>query len=218
MAVVEHVETLDEGIEAAALGDIGKEEAVAIVTDLQKERVGLAAGADLERGAFSAGAGDVLHGVFDESLQGVGRDGPGAQIVGDVDGEAEAPAEAGLLDGEVICDELELVVERDGGALLGIERVAEEAGEALEHQLGASGIFPDEGEDGVDGVEEKVGLEAGLEGGEAGLGGEILGAFVEELLLLEFKGSAFAAVAEAFDEEGGDADEQGGMSKSARES
>ena len=88
-----------------------------------------------------------------------------------------------MLDGEVAVEQLDLTGERDL-VILVFEGGAEEVAEVGDEFVGGVGVAVDEGGDGVEGVEEKVGLELEAEGVEAGLveaGGEYEGLAVAVL-------------------------------------
>jgi hypothetical protein len=112
----------------------------------------------------------VLEGVFDEGLEQEDWDEAIEGVLRDLLDDAEAVAEADLLDGEVAADELEFVAE---GEFLGFgvfEGQAEEVAEIADHFVGRVWVPVDERGDGIEGVEEEVGLELGPECGKAALG------------------------------------------------
>ena len=95
---------------------------------------------------------------------------------GDFDGGVQLFAEADALDVEITLDEGEFLVEWDEGVGARVEGGAQEGGEAANDLFGAGGVLRDEGADGVEGIEEEVGVDPGFEGTEAGFGGELAGA------------------------------------------
>ena len=87
----------------------------------------------------------MLDGVLDQRLDADGGDLLAADGRVDVDLDAQALAEAGLLDAEVGGDELHLLVEAGPLALGLAESVAEDLGEALDGLLGEGGLVVDRG-------------------------------------------------------------------------
>jgi hypothetical protein len=78
------------------------------------------------------------------------------ELGGNLHGGAELVAEADFFDVGVAFDHGEFLAERDEGMIAGIERGAQQGGEAADDLLGAGGIGCDERADGVEGVEEEV--------------------------------------------------------------
>src|SRR5208283_706894 len=76
---------------------------------------------------------------------------------------ADARAEAGFLDFEIVAHDFEFLAQRNQAAVLGVEREAEQGGELADGILGASGVGGDERGDGVESVEEKVRVNTGFE-------------------------------------------------------
>lgn len=191
-----------------AVAEVVAREARSVVLDFEAEGGGEAADADGDGAAGEAGGDGILHRVFDEGLDGVGGNfgGGGGGVALEV--EVEAVAEAGALDFEVVLDETEFLGEGDEAALLGVEGEAEEAGETFQHGFGAGRVIANQGEDGVDGIEEKVRLEAGFEGGKAGFGCELLGVLSFEFLGAEGPGGGLGLVAEAFEPVGDETDDK----------
>jgi hypothetical protein len=133
-------------------------------------------GGDEDGAAVGLRGDSVLDGVFDEGLEGHGRNFGLGEGGGDVDGGAEFFAKANALDVEVAFDEGEFLAEGNEGVGARVEGGAEEIGEAADDLFGAGGILGDEGAYGVEGVEEEVGVDPGFEGAEAGFGGKLAGA------------------------------------------
>ncbi len=172
------------------------------------ERAGVFDG-NVEHGVFDVGldheiagaaglADAVFDGVFDEGLEEQGRDGAGSGRGVDGDGGAEAVSEADGFEGEIVGDGGEFGLEGDGVGVVVAEAMAEDVREAGEHVLGAGGVEVDEGADGVEGVEQEVGVELGFEGAELG--------FAEGELELGFAVLVAALVGEANVENDPDAD------------
>lgn len=138
-------------------------------------------------GGFDA----MADGIFEEGLEEEGGDGGGEAILGDGFSDGEAMAEADFFDIEIASGEVEFLLEGGFGGIGSGEGEAEEIGEAGEHFVGGLGIAMDEGGDGVEGIEEEMGVELHAEGLETGLGeltGEGTGmafAFTESGLLGE---------------------------------
>lgn len=84
--------------------------------------------------------------------------------------EVQAGAEAESLDLQVEFEEADFVAEGDDGAGGLGQGEAKEFAERDEHFLGGARILAQEGGDGVEGVEEEVGLQLGLQGVEPRLG------------------------------------------------
>jgi hypothetical protein len=141
-----------------------------------------------------------------------------------LDGVCEAVLEAEALDVEVGGEEADLVGEGDGGLAGGVEGVAEDAGEVEDGLFGEGGVLDHVGE-GVEGVEQEVGVDLGAEGAEfrfggelallAGVeafegGGEVGGDAVDESRVLRLVWAATAAGAEGEDAVWGEGDEGGG--------
>ena len=76
-------------------------------------------------------------------------------------------AEADDFDVEVVVGEGELFAEGDEGLAV-FEQDAQDVGELDDHAAGEFGLGADEGGDGVEGVEEEVGVDLALEGVETG--------------------------------------------------
>jgi hypothetical protein len=223
MPLSEHGEG-DRGADAAAvfleveLGAAFVEEMQTFAQVVQADAGGVGGGGaegagvfdgDVEEGVFDVGLDDeiagaggladaMFDGVFDEGLEEQWRD----RAVGgggvDGDGGAETVGEADGFEGEIVGDGGEFGLERDGVGVVVAEAVAEDVRQAGEHVLGAGGVEVDEGADGVEGVEEEVGVELGFEGAELG--------FAEGELELGFAVLAGALVGEADVEEDPDAD------------
>src|SRR5438045_4000217 len=108
-------------------------------------------------------SGDVLDAVFDDRLQGQRRDLQIAEIRGHRYFVAKARAKAGGFDLEVVANDFEFLLEGDEAGLVGVDGEAKKRGEFANGVFSAFGIGGDEGGDGVEGVEEEVGMNAGLE-------------------------------------------------------
>ena len=137
-------------------------------------------------------------------LKGEGRDFYSGEIFRDGDFVAETRTEAGGFDFEVVANDFEFLIERDEAGLVGVDGEAEQRGELADGVFSAFGVGGDEGRDGVEGVEEEVGMNAGFERGEASFGEEFVGAFLLHLLCAECEAGGLKAVAESF--VGGDAE------------
>ncbi len=119
--------------------------------------------ADADGQRFGLREAVVLDGVFDQELEGQRRDGPagggvfGRRVV--LDGFIESKLE----EADVPCGEVEFTAEGDAaGAFVG-EDVAVDASEIFVEGGGAFGIGLDEFGEGVEGVEQEVGIDLGLE-------------------------------------------------------
>jgi len=141
-----------------------------VVDHVEDQTGGVGLGSDLDLTWMWGGFDAVSDGVFNERLEHEGWNEAGAGARLEVELADETRAEADLLDIEVAVEEAEFILK---GRLLagGLgEGEAQEVGESDEHFLGGSGIFADERDDGVEGVEEKMRLELGLERVEPRLG------------------------------------------------
>lgn len=146
------------GEAGAGIGD-GEEEVLGSELGLEGDGTGLGRGFDA-----------MADGIFEEGLEEEGGDGGGEAILGDGFGDGEAVAEADFFDIEVTSGEVEFLLKSGFGGIGGGEGEAEEIGEAGEHFIGGFGVAMDEGGDGVEGIEEEVGVELHAEGLESGLG------------------------------------------------
>jgi hypothetical protein len=100
---------------------------------------------------------------------------------------ADAGAEAGLLDLEIVADDFEFLAERDEAGVIGVERKAEQARRACRRYLRRAGVGGNEGGDGVERVEEEVGMDAGFERRETSFGEKFVGAFLLDLAGAQFE-------------------------------
>ena len=155
----------------------------------------------------------MLDGVFDEGLEQEGGDGQGQEGGIDVPFDAEAIAEAHLLEVEVAVEEFEFLAQGGREVLAAVEGMAEEAGELHEHRVGGVDIAVHEGADAVEGVEEEVGIELhpqGVESGGRQAGFEfedVAFAFAERAVVGEGVGAGDDdPVDDHVEEEGGDED------------
>lgn len=137
--------------------------------------------------SFEEMGNPVADGVFDDRLEGEGRDLEVGGGGGVREGEAEAGAEAGAFDVEIVADEVEFGGEGDGLAVAAGHGATEEVGELAEDALGLGGLVRDDGGDGVEGVEEEMGADLGLEraglgegGGQFAAGAAVVGAGADE--------------------------------------
>jgi hypothetical protein len=132
-------------------------------------------GGNADEAATGLGGDAVFDGIFDERFEGENGDAEGEG--GGIDGEfgAEVAAEAKLFDFEVSADDGEFLLERDEGVVVA-EEVAKDVGEVEDGLACALSIGGDDAVEGIEGVEEEVGVDLGLEGAEFGLGEEA-GAF-----------------------------------------
>ena len=87
--------------------------------------------------------------------------------------DAQAIAHARLFEREVVAREPDLVGERDGVAAAGVERVAEQVGEAAQRLAGGVGVARHVGADGGEGVEQKVRVELRPQRAQLLLAGEV---------------------------------------------
>lgn len=120
-------------------------------------------------GARAGLGGDaVLDGILDQGLDAEDGDGVVTQFGRDVDDCGEAGAETGALDLEVGLDDGELFFEADGVLASG-EEVTEYCAEAQDEAAGIGGLTGNAAVESIEGVEEEVGMDLGLEGFEFGL-------------------------------------------------
>ena len=89
--------------------------------------------------------------------------------------------------------------ERDKAALVGVEREAKKRGKFADGFFSAPGIGGNQRGDGVQGIEEEVGMNAGFERGEAGLGEQFVGALLLDLAGAQFEGCELELVAHGFE-------------------
>lgn len=132
--------------------------------------IGLASRGHPDADGARAGFEPVADGVFDEGLEQEGGDEAIEGVRVEIGFELEPVPEAELLNVAVEFEEAHLLAQR--GFLLGglAEGKPEEVAEGDEHFLGGAGVLTEQGGDGIECVEEKMGLELGLEGVEAGPG------------------------------------------------
>lgn len=110
-----------------------------------------------------------MNGVFDQRLQQQGRQWRVEwQTVVQLPVHPQPLAHAQLFDGEVAAGEFDLFPQRD--ALQTSERGTQQIGQVEHHLLGPVGLGADQAGDGVEGVEQKVGVDARLQGPKAGTG------------------------------------------------
>lgn len=133
----------------------------------------------------------VFYGVFDEGLHG---DGGNEEFfrgeVGNFNEHADGFAEADLQEVEVVADEFNFFAEEDEVAFFVAEDVAVDFGEGIIVESCVLGVAGDEEGKGVEGVEDKVGVDLVFEGFEFGLrfgdielfdaGAAVFAFFVEE--------------------------------------
>src|SRR5207253_3768969 len=120
--------------------------------------------------------------VLHEGVEGERRDRPGVELVGQVELDAQALAQARLLDLQIRLNHRDLVPQRPDVAARRIERGAEEVGELAEQPLGALRRLANLSRDRGDRVEEEVRMKARLERREPGVRGQTLGPLGLELL------------------------------------
>ena len=148
----------------------------AVVGYFDEDAVAVELAAQGDGAAVDARLEAVLDAVFDERLE---------QDAGDEDVEGSridflfdvqlVGAEADHFDVEVVVGEAEFVAQGDVGVVI-LEQRAQDVGELHGHFAGEFGLDADQGRDGVEGVEEEVGIDLTLQGVEAG--------FEQEMLLL----------------------------------
>jgi hypothetical protein len=155
---------------ADALPGAVRAEAGAIVADLKDELAVFAAGAEVDFAGLGVGFDAVADRVLDDGLEDEVRDFGVQGVFGNVHRDGEAVAETGLFDFEVALEEGDFVAERDDMFVGVVQGVAEEIAEFGDHAIGFFDVDVHEGADAVEGVEEEVRIELGLEGDEFGLG------------------------------------------------
>jgi len=125
-------------------------------------------GSEFDGARAGLGGDAVLDGVLDQGLDAEDGDGVVTQFGRDVDDCGEAGAETGALNLEVGLDDGELFLKADH-VLAGGEEVAEDFAEAEDEAAGIGGLTGNAAIESVEGVEEEVGMDLGLEGLEFGL-------------------------------------------------
>jgi|SRR5579859_5341556 len=112
----------------------------------------------------------MFYGVFDEGLQGYRGDEVvfGGQV-GDLDDHAYGVGEADLQQIEIIADELHLFPEEDEVAFLVAEDIAVYPGEGVVIEPGVLWVAGDQEGQGIEGIEDEVGVDLVLEGFQFGL-------------------------------------------------
>ena len=94
------------------------------------------------------GQNAVAHAVFDQGLDDQRRNGPILASVLHIEPDPDALAEAGLLDGQIAADLVQLLGEGDE-APAGFQAFAQVAGEVLQQSAGLFGACAAKGGDGV---------------------------------------------------------------------
>ncbi len=159
---VDHLEPLVDVREAdseTVLRALLLRQADAVVLDLDDRASESAPGADDDASAFEAGADSMLDRVLHQGLDDHGGDVGCERFVVDLLLHQElAASEADRLDVEVRVDELQLLLERDEMVLL-LQELSQDARELADEHPRHFGIGPRRGGDGVEGVEEKVGID-----------------------------------------------------------
>ena len=127
--------------------------------------------ADVDGQGFFFAEFVVFDGVLDKGLQGDRGD----QVIlrgeiGDLDDHANGFGEADLQQVEVVADEFHLFAEQDEVSVFIAEYVAVDAGECIVVKPGVLGIAGDEEGQGIEGVEDKMGIDLVFEGFQFGLG------------------------------------------------
>src|SRR5947207_11423376 len=107
--------------------------------------------------------------VLDERLQQQRRDHRGCRAWIDAERDAQPIAEARFLNGDVMIEQLELLLECDERTALAVERLPEQLGKPRDHAIGLLGVLEDERRNRVKRVEEKVRLQLAHECIEARL-------------------------------------------------
>jgi hypothetical protein len=141
-------------------------DAYAVVFDFEEEAAFVDAGAEGDGAAGDAGFEAMLDRVFDERLKEHGGDDDVEGVVGDLLDDLELVAEADAFDVEIVVGEVQFFAKRDEGVSIA-EEDAEDVGEFDDHLAGEIGLGADERGDGVEGVEEEVGVDLALKSVEA---------------------------------------------------
>lgn len=134
-------------------------EADAVVLDGERDIIAVPTGGKSE----SAGAGErleaMLEGVFHDRLEEEGRHGEVKSFAVEFAPDGEALAEAPGLDGEVVVEHLEFLMQRDEViAAVQREGAAQQVGEVDDHFGGIVRFFVDFAGDDVEGIEEEMGV------------------------------------------------------------
>jgi hypothetical protein len=153
----------------------------------------------------------VFDGILDEGLEGDGWDKEvlGGEI-GDLDDHADGFCEADLEEVEVVADEFDFFAEQDEVSFFVAEDVAVDPGEGVVIEPGVLGVAGDQEGQGVEGIEDKVGVDLVFEGFQFGLrfGDVELFYFGFVVFFLQVEDDDLVDIA---DETGCDDDEQDGV-------
>src|ERR1039458_9798860 len=105
----------------------------------------------------------MLYRVFNERLERKRRNANIVQRVRYGDGITQARAETGLLNFEIVANDFEFLAERHQAAVIGVEREAEQRGQLADSVFSSPGVSGNERGDGVESIEEEVGMDARFE-------------------------------------------------------
>ena len=152
----------------AAAGTVG----IAIVAHHDDDHGTPAVGGDLDPPAADQAGDAVFDGVFHQRLEQQRRHRRVAGRRVEALRYRQLLREADLLDGEVGADQRQLLAQGDGAALDQAQAAAEEVGEHQRHPPRRRGVAPGERGDGVETVEQEVGVNLGPERPQLGLAGE----------------------------------------------
>ena len=152
--------------------------------DFDADIVVLEAGADRDGDGFGGIVESKFNGIFDNGLEEHRGQAIFEAFRVVVELSAEAMAEADFFDLQVQFEVLQLFGEGYPLLVFFPEVAAEEVGELLDHLAGLFGPAADEGADGVEAVEQKVGRELLAELEELGLFGQAFGVVAALAVLL----------------------------------
>lgn len=132
-------------------------------------------GGETNEAAFGKMRDAVGDGVFNERLEKQRRKLDGFRGFLNAFFHLEARAEANFFDGQIAMEEREFVGEREAGFFAEAESHAEKFGKENAHFAGFGGVHAGEGADGVETVEEEMGIDLSAEGFQFGVASENAG-------------------------------------------
>lgn len=142
------------------------------IGDADGDRVTIEADGDPDLSAFRLGGDGVLDRVFDQGLEGEDGNGSAAHLGVDIDVSAEPDAQPQLFNLEISFHDGQFLLQWDVATIYP-EKVAQDIGEIQHGAAGTGGFAGDDAIQGIESVEQEMGVDLGFEGAKFSFGDEV---------------------------------------------